>query len=316
MIFIPFFCASQIKGGNNTLLQQTFGYLQSQRFMLETIEKKYPELSLEASIAKLEFHKNFGKAIGYINFKMKEYHDSSFENHLVNLEKVANTNFQNLSKYDAKLFIQTVKKRARGIIKSPYQEILLRYQYFDNPVAEIKDRHYRIHSVANISNSTKTKLTVSIPKSWQEISSSNSPIVLKKFRSKDDFGGEIITISRQFLKPEVIKPEASLKKEIQKFIPVNAHHLSTNHTLINKRFVYKKQYQDKSSDTTSKFKRYGYIYAFEHKNQLFVIDFSIYRSLNDIFNKEKFEPLIESILKSITIEINFFSKNTLSSKYQ
>ncbi|MDJ0646054.1 MAG: hypothetical protein QNJ57_08755, partial [Flavobacteriaceae bacterium] len=81
-ILIPLFCYSQKKNENEILINKTFGYIKAQEFLLNNIERKYPELRIEASIAKLEFRKNFSRALSQINIDIKKIHGNSLTNYL------------------------------------------------------------------------------------------------------------------------------------------------------------------------------------------------------------------------------------------
>lgn len=317
VFLIPLLCLSQKKSQHEVFLEETFGFIKAQEFLLNTIERKYPELGVEASIAKLEFRKNYSRALSQINVKMKEFHGNSFANYLLKLENIATANFENMSRKDAVLFINQVKKRAQGTIKSPYLETLLKYQYMDNPVGELLDNHYNIYSITNYSNnSSKTKISVRVPKSWKELNFKQSPLILKKFRSEQGMGQEIITIMKSPLNGYGKNLNSFTAEELQKMIPENAKQTSINKKLINDKLTGIIAYEETNNAANSNLKRYVFLYTFKHQKQLFIIDCSIYRSISDNANYKIFQPLLQSIVASIKIDTKPFTKNTISENHK
>ncbi len=237
-------------------------------------------------------------------------------NYLFKLENISVTKFENITKKEAILYIDEVKNRARGFIKSPYLEVLLKYQYFDHPESELANNHYKIYSVTNYSNSIKTELHVNIPKSWKELSSKNSTQILKTFRSELGNGKEIITIAKKTLTKSTLTGDLSIAKEIQKMIPKSAQKVASASNFIHNRLVHKVQYLESNTTIKPQLKRYVFLYAFEYKGLLILVNCSLYDEVNNTINKERFEPLFQAILSSIKLRIEPFGKNIISSYKQ
>ncbi len=188
-------CYSQRTSIEKFHLNESFTFLHEQQLIIDKIKLDFPEQSSEARISEIAFNKKFNIAIPKINSELKKLYGINYDTFLIHLKQRLNENLKHkkMSKKNALSFMSTVKNSNHESIKSPILEILLSYQYQNNPVDEFLDNYVKIYSVISYSNSKKIDLNLKMPISWKELDG-NSPTTLKKFRSKYGTGKEIITI--------------------------------------------------------------------------------------------------------------------------
>ena len=312
--FLSFSCFSQVKNENQLFLNKTFGFIYGQQHTLNIIKQNFPEQIIEASIAELEFDKSFSRALSNINIEIRKIHGSAFEDYLSKIKDISDKYFSSnkMSKKDAVLFIEKVKSRAKGNIKSPFLETLLKYEHLDNPVDELLNNHANIYSVINYSNSRMMKLEIKIPQSWKELDGDSS-LILKKFRSEYGLGKEIITVSKKLISNRLITDNLFTEKELQKMIPKNSKIPLIDTENINNKLTGIIRYEQINPTIKSNQKRYIIQYSFKYNNTLLIIECAIYGVIEDDLNLkfQKFNPLFQSIVKSVKINNNS-NKNKLS----
>jgi len=120
----------QMKSEKESMLIKTFEFIIQQQNTLESIKQNYPQLSIEANIAEVEFNQKYGTALSNIYFESKDKLGVNFKSYLVKLEKQLNQNFmkKKMSKKEAFSFIKKVKNRTRGKITSEYLKVLQKYK--------------------------------------------------------------------------------------------------------------------------------------------------------------------------------------------
>jgi len=324
LILFPSFSYSQITTEKQVLLLKTFDFVNGQQNTLNKIKLNFPQQSIEATIAELEFHKNYSKAISSITIKVQKIFGESFNDYVKKLENNSDEYFNSkeMSEENAVLFIEKVKSRAKGSIKSPFIETLLEYQYLDNPVDEFLANHYKLYSVKRYSNSGKTELNVKIPKSWKEIDGM-FPFVLKKFRSENGTGNAIITI---FVDKISSKTNSNLninnlftENELLKMAPKGSKIVAAYSKKIDGKLTGVIEYEDINAKIGSNQKRVVTQYILLYQKNLLRIDCATYGTTTDELldiTIERLEPLYLSILKSIIFNDLNKSSNILTYKIQ
>jgi len=319
-ILLFFLCSTfsfaQITIENQTPLLRTFGFIIGQQNTLDYIKANFPEQSNDAIMAELTFHKIYGEAVNEIKSEVKEIYGEAYNDNLTDLKISFRTylNSGKMTKNDAALFVEQVKTRSKGNIKSPYIATLLKYKYRHNPVDEFLENKINIHSIKSYSNSEKIEFAVKIPKSWKEIDGV-FPLVLKKFRSDYGMGKEIITISIDRLNYENNKQfninKVLMKEEILKIIPENSHILSVVSKKINNRQTGVLKYEEINPEKGSDKKRIVTQYTILNQNNLLRIDCATYGTANENLRLKvkKLEQLYLLIFKSIHLKNN--KENTI-----
>ncbi len=317
LILISSFSYSQITTEKQSLLLKTFDFIHGQQYTLSTINQKYPKLITESIIAETEFNKSFSRAISKIILEIQNIYGNDYEALLTKLEKASDNyiKLKEISEKEALTFINKVKSRAKGSITSPELEILLKYEYIDDPKEEFLANYINTYSVVNYSNSQKLSFSINIPKSWVELDGSLSS-TLKKFRSEYGIGNAIITVSKRNLSKNTTISGLINEKVLEKSIPENSRILSINKENINGYLTSIIQYEQLNQKTSSNQKRHIIQYSFKYKNTLLLIEYAIYGTIKDELdlNFKKFNELFYLITKSIKINNNYLNKNVFSLK--
>ena len=314
LFFIFILCSSlgnaQLATEKQTLLLRTFGFIQGQQNTLNIIKSNFPRQSINANLAELAFNKKYQTAINNIDLEVKKIYGSSFDNYLTDLKNVADEYFKStkLSENDAIIFVQGVQNKTKGIIRSPFLETILKYQYQENPVNEFLDGNLNTYSVKNYTTSNTIDLEVNIPKSWKELDGV-FPSVLKKFRSNYGTGNEIITIiidKSNYKKPKQLNINNSFsKKELLKVAPVGSKILSSYSEKIDNKLAGIIEYEEVSPTIGSNQKRIVTQYVFIYQNNLLRINCATYGIVSEDLDKrvQKIKPLYLAILKSINLDV-------------
>ena len=304
-LFTFSFSFSQITNEKEFLLCKTFRFLHEQTYTLKKIEQKYPELKSLSESTQLSFNLKFQPAIKKIIENTKLLFGENYEECLYNYTK--ELALKSLTKQQALNFINKVKDRRFGKIESPILEILLAYQFQNNPINEYLSHQYYTSSVENYSNLEKLELKINIPKSWKEsYKSKSSPNVLKIFSSEFGSGNENIIISKKnnLNLNEFLINIDNLKKELKSTDKI----VSIKKGTMNLREVGIIHFENTIKDIKKSTLRY--VVAIDENNLLQVdcfINEKIYEELTIKFRK--FKPLFDTIFGSIQVDFNEISKS-------
>jgi len=297
ILFISITCYSQRTSIERFHLNESFTFLHEQQLIIDKIKLDFPEQSLEAKISEIAFNKKFNIAIPKINSEIKKLHGVNYDTFLIHLKQRLNENLKHkkMSKKNALSFMSAVKNSNKESIKSPILEILLSYQYQNNPVDEFLDNYVTTSSVRSYSNSSIIALSVKIPMSWKELDG-DSPVMLKKFRSNFGTGKEIITI----VSKKLVENDDKLS--------------SSSKTIANS--LKKKQYIEINSKVSSYQKRHTFQYDLLFENNVIQIECITYGNKDENFDLklQKLSPLYELIIQSIELGKEREKNNLLSNK--
>jgi hypothetical protein len=176
---------------------QTYGFCLGQSLALDAIGKKFPEISQQARIGKLQFDASFGASITNMEAFMARRDDEWAKAKSELRDKIATTiASQTLTPDSAKKFVETVAKRAKGEIPSPVIETLLTFHpsYISKPASEFADG-YKARFTSDGSGKAKgVRFHLDYPKSWSS-ADGDRPNIVRKFRSQNGRGFEMITVS-------------------------------------------------------------------------------------------------------------------------
>jgi hypothetical protein len=176
-------------------LCRAFGYLKGQQYSLDKIQTKFPELRLNVKRCETEFFLVFGKAAERITSSLKEQMGTKFQEFdKLLMEQVSGLLKDENFSFDVSVnFLEEVMERTKGEIESPVLEVLLFYQFFDNPSMEYLKGFVKKYSTKGHSKAKGINLMVKLPKSWSQ-SEGERPNIVQKFRSENGKGDASIMI--------------------------------------------------------------------------------------------------------------------------
>lgn len=194
---------------------QTYGFCLGQSFLLDAIGKKFPEISQQARIGKLQFDASFGASITNMEAFMARRDNEWAKVKSELRDKIATTiASQTLTPDLAKKFVEAV---AKGEIPSPVIETLLTFHpsYISKPASEFADG-YKARFTSDGSGKAKgVRLHLDYPKSWSS-ADGDRPNIVRKFRSQNGRGFEMITV---IVKPLPFPPGQKLTdKEVEEMV--------------------------------------------------------------------------------------------------
>jgi hypothetical protein len=199
-----------------TDLSRTYGYLNGQRFKLNRIKKEFPDLSIYAQKAELEFQLAFGTAERNINVALEEILAEKYSEYVSTMNAQLQTllSSQPLNQELGANFIAEVESRADGKIESPVLETLLTYQFSERPADEVTRGYSRIFRTKGHPKAKGVDFQIRYPASWRP-AEGERPNIIQKFVSENGRGHEsILLIVKDIPVPSGYKPT---KKELEEF---------------------------------------------------------------------------------------------------
>lgn len=220
-------------------LAQAYGFIFSQEFYLSKIASKYPELLLDATLAKARFEATFPDMRNILERHLKNAAgNEQFDNMQSKLLEVIQQ--QNITRGFATRYIQKVKNRPVENIESPVLEYLLAMKYSEHPVNEFADgfrQHFRTDGTGR---SQGVLLSVQAPKSWKAQTGERSSIV-QKWVSENGAGNEILVLDIQDSRgynPTNKEIEHLISTGgIKQFVPEGANHVASGKFSLDKQIV-------------------------------------------------------------------------------
>lgn len=214
-----------------------YGFYLGQDYSLNEISKKYPSMSGLTLIAKKEFSATFKSSIEGMDALMSKHYKTEWERIKEQLtEQIADfINIEQITKPQAREFIELVRQRAKGDIESPVIETLLLFKsgYEEHPEREFLDG-YKYKYITNGTGKAKgVAFSIEVPKTWVA-KEGDRPNIVQKFVSKNGRGLELllILIKEMPLSPgetitdkdvaEILKPT-----DIKDFLPDGAEYVTS-----------------------------------------------------------------------------------------
>lgn len=216
---------------------RTYGFSIGQQYSLEQIKKEYPSLDKSAQLAESEFSAAFGDSLEEIDKQMSKFSQADWSKLKANLDseiaKVAKDN--EISFAEAKEFIRTVNKRAKGDIPSPILETLLIFKplYQESPEMEFLTGYKQRYKNDGKGKAKGVKFNLELPKSWKE-EETKRPNVAAKFLSENGRGLEsfMVLVNRLPLKPGEVISKAEVAefytpKEVKESLPPGSTYIAS-----------------------------------------------------------------------------------------
>jgi hypothetical protein len=192
--------------------------------------------------------------------------------------------------------------------QDPYLEVLNKSS--DDSVNDLS-ASYNLHEVKSYFNSRVIELKVKVPKNWKEIDGIHQS-VLKKFRSNNGIGDEIITIGRIDNQYNI---NSFTKKGFLEFLPKGSKLISAyNSKTIDNKIIGVLEYEESNPNINSNHKRFITQYFLPHQNDLLLIHCATYGKTNEDLRIKikRLKPIYRSILESIDINNHKSEKNHLT----
>ena len=176
---------------------QTYGFWLGQNYLLNEIAKKYPSMSRLALIAEKEFSATFKSSIEGMDALMSKYAKTEWDKIKDQLTKrIANSiNIDQITKSQARQFIDLVRQRAKGNIESPIIETLLLFKsgYEEHPEREFLDGYKYKYKTNGAGKAKGVAFSIEAPKTWVA-KEGNRPNIVQKFVSENGRGLELLLI--------------------------------------------------------------------------------------------------------------------------
>lgn len=178
-----------------TDLSRTYGYINGQRFKLNRIKKEFPDLSIYAQKAELEFQAAFGNAERNINVALQEILAGQYSEYVLKMNDQLGTllSSQPLNRELGANFIAEVESRANGKIESPVLETLLTYQFKESPAEEVLRGYSQVFRTKDHRKAKGVDFQIRYPSSWKP-AEGERPNIIQKFVSENGRGLEAILL--------------------------------------------------------------------------------------------------------------------------
>jgi len=149
---------------------RSYGCYLGQNYSLSQISEKYPSLTGMALIAEKEFSATFKSSIEGMDTLMGEHEKSEWNKIKAQLttQIASSINIEQISKTQARQFVEQVRERAKGNIESPVIETLLLFKsgYEKNPEREFLDGYKYKYSTNGAGKAKGVAFSIESPKTW------------------------------------------------------------------------------------------------------------------------------------------------------
>lgn len=297
----------------------TYGFFIGQSFSLDAIEQKFADLAPQARIARLQFDSSFASSITNMDTVMAREGGEWAKIKTETRAKIAAALVsQALTPDSARSFVETVSKRAKGEIPSPYIETLLTFHpsYIAKPGREFLDG-FKARFTSDGSGKAKgVRFHLDYPKSWSS-ADGNRPNIVRKFVSQNGRGLEMIMVLVKSLplSPgqkltdkdiEDMVAELATPKELEENLPDGASFVSGGPLRLDARPGFYQKYSVKQQWLDFTISSLYVSYTVYYQTSVIQIQCSVSseakeeQSLKQRF--ERFEPLFKLVINSFVIE--------------
>ena len=176
-------------------LGEAYGYLLAQNLSIEFISEKYPDLKRSATLAQLNFDREFRDPFPRLESMLTEHIGSYIHELKSNLieQEYRRLVESNITRTDALNFIKEVELRAKGEIASPIYEYLLAVTFNDNPADEMYMGHRQTYNSLSHPKSRGLNIQIEVPASWAG-SEARRPHIIRQWRSIVGSGTDFIML--------------------------------------------------------------------------------------------------------------------------
>ena len=296
-------------------ISQAYGFCLGQNYSLRGISKKYPSISGLALIAEKEFLATFKSSIEGIDALMTKYSKSEWneiKKQLIN-QTVSSINIEQISKTQARQFVELVRERAKGNIESPVIESLLlfKYGYEKIPELEFLDGYKSEYSTNGDGKEKGVEFSIEHPKTWVA-RKDKRPNIVQIFVSENGRGLEslLILIKEIPLPPgekitendvlEILNP-----KGIQYFISDGATYLDSGKLTLENLPGFWVHFKINTSRVRNTVNMEMIVYTIFYKNKMILIQGQVPTSINgepaDRGGLKKYEKLFDLMANSFVI---------------
>jgi hypothetical protein len=189
---------SEITSPLHTDFSKAYGYCMGQKFRIEQIRQKFPEIADQARIAQLEFELVFKSSYENIENELRKLLGDKWDAYKSQLSTMATDTFEpsRFSEQDARAFVTEVSLRAKGEISSPVLETLLTYHpdFQSNPAEEYVRGFVETYRTKNHPKAKGVDFQIQYPKSW-EAKEGQRPNVVQIITSKNGRGFDDIALT-------------------------------------------------------------------------------------------------------------------------
>jgi hypothetical protein len=176
-----------------------FSLFEGQERSLDAIIAQFPDLRLDAAMARVEFDQAFGASIKALDDFLTE--NSSPDSDWPTLKEtriraaLGELDFSQVSRQEALDYIETVKKRTKGDIPQGIYQVLVAFHplYSREPHMEIVNGYSREYTSDGTGKSLGIKVSIEYPRSW-EAADGRRPHILQNFESPDCSASAGITV--------------------------------------------------------------------------------------------------------------------------
>lgn len=198
VISIDIFGQSNLNINNkkNQRVKNAYGYLIGQEYSINIIKSKFPNLAINATLAKTKFDATFEGAKNKIKDYLTIHMGDSlfkvfFDTVLLEAKKI--TSQIELTEEIAIASIEEINNRATGQIPSPTLETLLYFKYLDKPENEFTDGYTQLFKTKGHIKSKGTDWQIKVPLSWKA-QEGERPNIIQKFISDYGDGKQSISL--------------------------------------------------------------------------------------------------------------------------
>jgi len=176
---------------------QAYGFYLGQDYSLNEISIKYPSLSELALIAEKKFSAAFKSSIEGMDKIMSKNSKTEWLKVKSQISKqiAGSININQISKSQARQFIELVKQRAQGNIESPVIETFLLFKsgFQENPEREFLDGYKYKYKTNGSGKAKGVSFSIEVPKTWIA-KEGNRPNIVQKFVSESGRGFELLLV--------------------------------------------------------------------------------------------------------------------------
>ncbi|WP_441001136.1 DUF4339 domain-containing protein [Fodinibius sp. SL11] len=188
----------------------TISFRMGQENTLNMISNRFPSLSTESKITEAKFNSEYKSAYdnieGVLDNELPSWEDIKGE---IRNNSIKYLDYSNVTREDAKDFLDKVENRASGNLESPVLETLLMFhpKYIESPRLLFTDDYTKEFRSKGMEKAKGVDLAIEYPSSWKA-KDGRRPNVVRNFISDNGYGLDMVLIIIKSF-PEEISGELS-----------------------------------------------------------------------------------------------------------